>query len=387
MAKKASLSREFLQLADHFNPAKSNVAGWFISEKLDGTRCFWDGGLSRGLPTESIPWASVIDPKTGKKKAKIKPVATGLWSRYGNPIMAPDWFLNQLPCCPLDGELWAGRGKFQLCRSICGGDTPDPRFDKIVYAVYSSPPLGAVFGTGEIKNTNMVCAMDFISVEHWIRNRLDSLGKEPAFQGVPVPRHSLGDDFKYLPPGVPFADELRFLNSNLDNGPESKCYLHPQTKLIDIPEEAAAQVEAYLQKVLDKGGEGVVIRNPLASWTPKRHKGILKYKPFEDDEAVVVGFTSGRETSKGSRLKGMIGALVCKWNGKLFELAGLTDGERQFATQEMSDYAAQYPGANMPPHYQGKHFKVGQTVTFKYRELTDDGLPKEGRYWRRRDVE
>ncbi len=24
---------------------------------------------------------------------------------------------------------------------------------------------------------------------------------------------------------------------------------------------------------------------------------------------------------------------------------------------------------------------------FEYRELTDDGIPKEGQYWRRRDVE
>ncbi|MGO9107157.1 MAG: hypothetical protein ACLQDH_13660, partial [Dissulfurispiraceae bacterium] len=102
--------REFLQLADHYDPFKSNVAGWYISEKLDGTRCFWDGGLSRGLPPESVPWASVTDPKTGERKAKIKPIATGLWSRYGNPIMAPDWWLNRLPACPLDGELWAGRG-------------------------------------------------------------------------------------------------------------------------------------------------------------------------------------------------------------------------------------------------------------------------------------
>ena len=133
--------REFLQLADHYDPRKHDVAGWFVSEKLDGTRCFWDGGLTRGLPTEQVPWASIIDPKTGEKKAKVKPLSTGLWSRYGNPIMAPDWWLNQLPCCPLDGELWAGRGKFQLCRSICGGDTPDERFDKIVFAVYSTPPL------------------------------------------------------------------------------------------------------------------------------------------------------------------------------------------------------------------------------------------------------
>ena len=41
----------------------------------------------------------------------------------------------------------------------------------------------------------------------------------------------------------------------------------------------------------------------------------------------------------------------------------------------------------MPTFCQGKSFKVGQTVTFKYRELTDDGIPKEARYWRRRDAE
>ena len=56
--------------------------------------------------------------------------------------------------------------------------------------------------------------------------------------------------------------------------------MHQQTKLIDDLEEAAEQVEAFLQKVLDQGGEGVVVRNPQATWTPKRHRGILKYKPF-----------------------------------------------------------------------------------------------------------
>ena len=147
MAKATSNRREFLQLAEPLVLAKRDrkgnlafkVGGKFLSEKLDGTRCFWDGGVSRDLPTDSVPWASILDPKTGKKKAKIKPLATGLWSRYGNPIMAPDWFLNGLPACPLDGELWAGRGNFQLCRSICGGDEPDPRFKQIKYAVVLVP--------------------------------------------------------------------------------------------------------------------------------------------------------------------------------------------------------------------------------------------------------
>jgi len=228
--------REFLQLADHYDPHRHDVAGWFISEKLDGQRCFWDGGLTRGLPTEQVPWASVTDPKTGQRKAKIKPVSTGLWSRYGNPIMAPDWWLNQLPCCPLDGELWSGRGKFQLCRSICGGDTPDERFDKIVFAVYSTPPLGAVFATGEIKNANMVCHVDYLTIEAWIRQRLNSRGSR--FDGLPVPKRCLGDDFRFLTAEQTFGKELAVLNEALENTDNSVCYLHPQTKLIDIPGEA-----------------------------------------------------------------------------------------------------------------------------------------------------
>jgi len=32
-------------------------------------------------------------------------------------------------------------------------------------------------------------------------------------------------------------------------------------------------------------------------------------------------------------------------------------------------------------------FRKGQNVTFIYRELTDDGIPKEARYHRKRDVE
>ncbi|HMA79100.1 MAG TPA: hypothetical protein VKP88_08340, partial [Candidatus Paceibacterota bacterium] len=101
-----SLRREFLMLADTYKADKHEAIGMIGSEKLDGMRALWDGGVSRGDATENVPWASVTNPKTGEKKAKIKPIATGLWSRYGSPINAPDWFLDQLPTVPLDGELY-----------------------------------------------------------------------------------------------------------------------------------------------------------------------------------------------------------------------------------------------------------------------------------------
>ena len=378
MAKAASTRREFLQLAEPYKPEKRDrkggysfrVGGKFLSEKLDGTRCFWDGGLSRGWPTDQVPWASITDPKTGEKKGKIKPVATGLWSRYGNPIMAPDWFLNQLPCVPLDGELWAGRGNFQLCRSICGGDEPDPRFKQIKYAVYSCPPITAVFGTGEIKNTNMVCNLHWPSNELWIKDRMEE------FEG----------DFRFLNPGSTFADELKFLADAIETHSDY-CFLHKQVKLPDDEEAARTAIEMHLDAVLAKGGEGVVMRDPNAVWLPKRHDGILKFKPYEDAEGRVIGFTSGRETLKGSRLQGMIGALIVDYKGKRLELSGLTDAERKFQTGEMSVYAAEHPGVDMPENFQGQVFRKGQNVTFIYRELTDDGIPKEARYHRKRDVE
>lgn len=363
------MRREFLQLADTYNPAKHTIAGYLVSEKLDGTRCFWDGGVSRGLPTEQIPWASVTDPKSGMRKLKLKPIATGLWSRYGNPIIAPDDFLNSLPACPLDGELWAGRGGFQLCRSICAGDDPDPRFHRISYAVYSAPALPYVFMSGEIKNTNIVRSLAFEQIEQWLKPRIDRM---PGYGWVNTP--------------ATFNDELMFLREFLEVQSD-RVFIHQQIRLPEDEQAARQMVNEFLKKVLDQGGEGCVIRNPLASWMPKRHKGLLKFKPYEDAEARVVGFTSGRETDKGSRLLGKIGALIVDYQGKRLELAGLTDAEREFLNPSMSQTAAEHPGEDMPKFFQGKCFKTGQTVTFKYRELTNDGIPKEARFWRRRDVE
>jgi len=370
MPRKQSNRREFLQLANKYRPGKDKVGGWFLSEKLDGTRCLWDGGISRGCPTDNVPWASLINPKTGKYKDKIKPVATGLWSRYGNPIMAPDWFLNKLPCIPLDGELWAGRGKFQLCRSICGGDDPDPRFDQIKFAVYGMPPVTGLFNDGEIKNANFHATFSYAHCVAWVEGRQREAGIE---------LFTLAED-------ALFFHELAALQRDLD-GLEDFVFMHRQVKLPEDHDEAAAAVEIELNKIIALGGEGLVLRHPSSPWTPKRVSSLLKYKPFDDDEGTLVGFTSGRETGKGSKHLGKIGALILDYQGKRLELSGLTDEEREFATPAMSTYAAANPGENMPPATQGKHFKVGQKITFLFRELSDDGIPKEARYFRKRDDE
>ena len=54
--------REFLHLAQTYKPNKPpragyDFSGYFLSEKLDGQRCFWDGGITRGMRTVDVPWA------------------------------------------------------------------------------------------------------------------------------------------------------------------------------------------------------------------------------------------------------------------------------------------------------------------------------------------
>ncbi len=359
--------REFLQLAKKFNPDKSKIAGWMLSEKLDGSRCFWDGGISRGVRTEDVPYSSLINPKTGEPKKKIKPVATGLWSRYGNPIMAPDWFLDKLPPIPLDGELWAGRGNFQTCRSIVAGDEPDPRFGQIHYAVYSMP--GArVWGPGEIKNSNFHRSIDGIACVRLLHASLDDLD-------------SPENDWE-----LTFEQELDVLQYHLPNDPEAPCYVHQQIKLPRDEASARAALDSFMDGVMDRGGEGVVIRNPKGLWYPKRVNDLLKYKPIDDDEGILTGFTCGRRTNRGSKHLGRIGALILDYKGKRLELSGLTDEEREFATEEDRHYGNEHPGEDMPADTQSVHFKLGQRITFKYRELSDAGLPKEAHFFRNRGV-
>ena len=57
-----------------------DLAGWWMSEKLDGVRAYWDGKQ--------------------------------FLSRLGNIYHAPDWFVAGLPNVPLDGELWIARRAF-----------------------------------------------------------------------------------------------------------------------------------------------------------------------------------------------------------------------------------------------------------------------------------
>jgi DNA ligase-1 len=171
--------------------------GWWLSEKLDGVRAYWDG------------------------KQFI--------SRLGNAYLAPEWFIEGLPDFPLDGELFAGRGRFQHTVSIARRMDRGEGWRSLTYVIFDAPGLEHGF-------------------EDRIRHLEEHFGEKP---------HPLA----------------RVLEHRVCKG--------------------AKDLHAELARVEELGGEGVMLRKPGSRYVAGRSDTLLKVKSFLDSEARVVGHQAG----------------------------------------------------------------------------------------------
>lgn len=363
--------REFLQLAHTYSQKKYGVAGWFLSEKLDGMRALWDGGCTRDMPASEVPFANI------EKHARfvVQPLATGLWSRYGQVIHAPGWFLDALPPVILDGELYAGRGQFQHVVSTVKRHEPiDSMWAKITYSVFDAPRADEVFADGLINNTNF-------------KKTFKDVVSKVAVLDQPLRFSGFASRYKWL-----LALRQRF-------GFQVETWqLHVQYQLPFKTSDALLAIDKELDEIVMLGGEGVILKSPSNLWVPERCHTMLKHKAIHDAEGTVTGYTWGRETDKGSKLLGLMGALIIQQdNGRRLELSGFTDEERQMAwnpsykgswagfnlEETIQEYGSRHPGQECTENVKNLMFPRGSRITYKYRELTDDGVAKEARYWRK----
>lgn len=339
---------QYLMLAHTFKPGKDYIGGWFISEKLDGTRCFWDGGVSRGKPTKDVSWANCFKDD----RLKVEPIATGLWTRSGKVIHAPDWFLDLLPKkLLLDGELYAGRGGFQLLRKTIANHTPvDEDWENVRYMVFDSPPARVMFKPRDVKVRNDY----YFAVKDFNIKELDliSFSENCSFDFT----------YKYLYANCPANKAVGLLR---------------QEQLPFKQSEAIEQLGMRMEALLDEGAEGVMLRKGTSSWESIRSHNLLKHKPWFTAEGKVIGYQHGQ-----GRLLGMMGALVIDFDGKILKLSGFTDAQRVYKDLESKEEANLYPGQSASVFVSNDLFPLGTIVEFKYRELSDDGIPKEARYFR-----
>jgi len=126
--------------------------GWYMSEKLDGMRCFWDG---RQLLTSS-----------------------------GNVNAAPGFFTKDFPKSALDGELWTGRSTFaqQRCASIVRRKQPvDSEWKQVRFMVFDCPEVSLPFKERYEKLKDVIAKIKspyLQVVEHKVCKGVDDLYQE-----------------------------------------------------------------------------------------------------------------------------------------------------------------------------------------------------------------
>jgi len=197
----AALSREAapsLMLAETYRAGMS-LADYWVSEKYDGVRAYWDGRQ--------------------------------LWTRGGERIVAPAWFTAPLPKQPLDGELWAGRGRFSHAVSTARNQTPnDVAWHEMRLMVFDLPTQPGDF-TARLAALRKLLP---ITDAPWV---------------VPVP--------------------------------QERATTH----------EA---LQALLDKTVKMGGEGLMLHRGASLYKGERGNDLLKVKPYEDAEARVVEHLPGK---------------------------------------------------------------------------------------------
>jgi DNA ligase-1 len=120
----------------------------------------------------------------------------------------------------------------------------------------------------------------------------------------------------------------------------------------------ARVLQEMLARVVRSGGEGLMLHRAAAPYTVGRSADLLKLTPWQDAEARVIAHLPGK-----GKYTGQLGALRVEMpDGRRFSLgSGLTDAQRR----------------TPPP--------VGAQVTYRYRELTPNGLPRFPRFLRVRE--
>ncbi len=180
------------------------VSDYLVSEKLDGVRVYWNGQT--------------------------------LFTRSGYRIDAPEWFVEALPNTPLDGELWAGHGRFALVNGVIQAYQPDDaRWKQLTLMVFDAPNDPARFA-----------------------QRYQNL--QTLFSDISAPW-------------------LQLL--------EQKA----------IPDQAALQT--WLDDVTANGGEGLMLHRRTARYQIGRTPHLLKLKTLQDDEATVIGYVPGKGKYQG----------------------------------------------------------------------------------------
>lgn len=198
-----------LLLANVYRPGMP-LADYWVSEKYDGVRGYWDGHTLR--------------------------------TRGGETVAAPAWFTAGWPTTPMDGELWAGRGRFAHAQSTTRQQQPDDAaWRQMRFMVFDLPAHGGVFDERLAALKRLVASIE----QDWVQA---------------VPQQRVATD---------------------------------------------AALRALLQRTVRAGGEGLMLHKGGSLYRSGRSDDLIKLKTHDDAEALVVGHLPGKGKHAG-RLGAML---------------------------------------------------------------------------------
>ena len=181
----------------------TDLTGWWVSEKLDGVRAWWDG--KRFL------------------------------SRQGNVYHAPDWFTVGLPNLVLDGEIHAGRKRFQETVSIVRRHDKSDGWKRLAFMMFDAPGVKA-----------------------------------------------------------PFEERQKFLCETFTSHFPSYGVLLAHDRC-----RGPAHLQSELDRIVSYGGEGLMLRQPGSLYEAGRSPTLVKLKRFHDAEAYVIDHLPGKGRHRG----------------------------------------------------------------------------------------
>jgi len=248
-------------------------------------------------------------------------------SRAGKEFHAPQWFLDNMPHIKLlkdkclDGELWAGRENFQMMGTVRKKVPVPDEWLNIQYVVYDITNMDVGFGD-RLKELKRIVKL--------VKEKWKIIGKG-VYQNMDSP--------------------LSFTS---------------QKKITSLD-----QMEYFYKSIIDDGGEGIMIKHPQCLYENGRSSNLLKYKPSFDGEAMIVDYKDGK-----GKYKGKLGGFVCKplINHDTYMTID-DDPNHEFTLSGMDD--------EIRGNYKHTH-EVGTIITYECSGFTDKGVPRFGRYMRKR---
>ena len=241
----------------------------------------------------------------------------------------PIWFIALMPPgIALDGEFFIGRGKFTettgtlktKLKNESSRKELDKRWINIKYQVFDIP------SSNELFEERLKILENIINERCKVWNKID------------------------LPPYLT----------------KGKCPIVLTKQYLIKSEE---KIFEYYDQLVSDEAEGIMIRAPNIPYIPRRTRFLLKLKPEEEGECMIDGGAWGHIPGKG-QFEGMLGSFNCiliqdgVLTDKRFNVGGMIKSIRMNYNKPKSEFF--HPD--------------GTIITFKYTEMTPDGIPRFPRY-------